>query len=173
MVPTARLGGEWGSKLTRAAFGVMIKFSDNFDSFLRLNQLIGKTSKDIGDGEQGAQKIKSITGLLKEQASDDFVSMLKQWEQASVMRKWTQKVKLNLSERLTTEVETKLREEVTAANPSKEPFTDQFNEEQKITIEQRFNEQFDKELPEKYTEAIKKAKFLIKMAIPRTFREAK
>ena len=45
------------------------------------------------------------------------------------MRKWTQKVKLNLSERLTSEVETKLREEITAANPSKEPFTDQFNAE--------------------------------------------
>ena len=55
--------------------------------------------------------------------------MLKQWEQASVMRKWTQKVKLNLSERLTTEVESKLREEITAANPSKEPFTAEFNEE--------------------------------------------
>lgn len=89
------------------------------------------------------------------------------------MRKWTQKVKLNLSERLKIEVEEKLREEITAANPSKEPFTEQFNEEQKNTIETRFNEQFDKQLPEKYEEAIKKSRFLIKMAIPRAFKEAK
>ena len=45
------------------------------------------------------------------------------------MRKWTQKVKLNLSDRLTNEVEVKLRAEITAANPSKDPFTDQFSEE--------------------------------------------
>lgn len=45
------------------------------------------------------------------------------------MRKWTQKVKLTISERVKVEVETQLRDEITAANPSKEPFTDPFNEE--------------------------------------------
>ena len=66
MVPTARIGGEWGSKLTRAAFSTMIKFSDSFDSFLRLTESVDKSSKSIGDEEKGAQKIKSITNLLKE-----------------------------------------------------------------------------------------------------------
>ena len=51
------------------------------------------------------------------------------------MRKWTQKVKLNLSERVTAEVEKKMRKEITAANPSKEPFSGQFDAEQKATVE--------------------------------------
>ena len=38
------------------------------------------------------------------------------------MRKWTQRIKLNLSERITAEIEKKLRKEISAANPSKEPF---------------------------------------------------
>ena len=86
------------------------------------------------------------------------------------MRKWTQKVKLNLSERLTNEVEVKLRAEITAANPSKDPFTDQFNEEQQSVVDSRLTELFDKQLPEKYEEALNKARFLIKLAIPRAFR---
>lgn len=129
MVPFARLGGPWGTKLSRAAFSAMLKFTDNFESFLRLAEAIDRHSNEIGEEEQGDQKMRSIVNLLKEQTNDDFFSNLKQWEQAANMRKWTQKVKLNLSERLTSEVEAKLREEITAANPSKEPFTDQFNEE--------------------------------------------
>ena len=86
------------------------------------------------------------------------------------MRKWTQKVKLNLSERLTNEVEVKLRAEITAANPSKDPFTDQFNEEQQSIVDSRLTELFDKQLPENYEEALKKARFLIKLTIPRAFR---
>ena len=80
MVPFARLGGEWGFKLSRAAFSAMLKFTDNFESFLRLTEAISKTSQDIGEEEQGDQKIKSITNLLKEQANDDFYFNLKQWE---------------------------------------------------------------------------------------------
>ena len=59
------------------------------------------------------------------------------------MRKWTQRVKLNLSEHLTADIESKLRDEITAANPSKEPFKEQFSAEHKVNIEKRFNEQFD------------------------------
>lgn len=51
------------------------------------------------------------------------------------MRKWTQRVKLNLSERLTADIGNKLRDEVTKANPSKEPFKGGFNDEQKVIIE--------------------------------------
>ena len=45
------------------------------------------------------------------------------------MRKWTQKVKLNISEKIEMEEEEKLRKEITEANPSKEAFTDPLNEE--------------------------------------------
>ena len=89
------------------------------------------------------------------------------------MRQWTQKIKLNMSERLTAEVENKLRDEITQANPSKEPFTDQFDEEQKATIATRFNEQFDQQLTEKYNEVINKARFLAKLATPQAFKNTK
>ena len=62
--------------------------------------------------------MKSITIELKEKQDQNFIEMLKLWEQASQMRKWTQKVKLNLSERITGEVEKKLRKEIALANPS-------------------------------------------------------
>ena len=45
------------------------------------------------------------------------------------MRKWTQKVKLDLSEKISVEVENKLRDEVRAATTDKKPFTDPLNEE--------------------------------------------
>jgi hypothetical protein len=36
MVPYARLSGADGLRMARAAFGVMIKFSDQFESFVSL-----------------------------------------------------------------------------------------------------------------------------------------
>ena len=45
------------------------------------------------------------------------------------MRRWTQKIKLNISEKLNADLEKKLREEITEANPSKEAFTDPLNDE--------------------------------------------
>ena len=56
----ARIGGEWGFKLTRACFAAMLKFSDNIDEFLSLAESVVFTSKNIGDAEEGDQKIKSI-----------------------------------------------------------------------------------------------------------------
>ena len=47
MVPTARIGGEQGARLTRAAFALMIKFSDNFDAFLKLLEEVTTLSKDF------------------------------------------------------------------------------------------------------------------------------
>jgi hypothetical protein len=89
------------------------------------------------------------------------------------MRQWTQKVKLTVSERITAEVELALREELTLADPNRTPSTEPFNEEQKKTIDERFTEKFDKEIEEKYQEVIKKAKFLVKLAVPKPFIEAK
>ena len=60
------------------------------------------------------------------------------------MRRWTQKIKLNISEKLNADIEKKLREEITEANPSKEAFTDPLNDEQKETLQGRFDEQFEK-----------------------------
>ena len=45
------------------------------------------------------------------------------------MRKWTHKVRQDLSEKIDKEEEDKLRKEITEANPSKEAFSDPFSEE--------------------------------------------
>ena len=56
------------------------------------------------------------------------------------MRKWTQKVKLQLSERISVDVEQKLREEIRASTPDKKPYTDPLNDEQRKTVDDRMNE---------------------------------
>jgi len=73
------------------------------------------------------------------------------------MRKWTQKVKLQLSERITVEVEHKLREEIRAATVDKKPFTDPLNDEQRMTLDNRTNEQLEKDVVVKFKEVIQKA----------------
>ena len=56
----ARLGGEWGMPLTRAAFSIIIKFSSSVEQFTKLIENCIFAGKDIGDAEQGDQKLKSI-----------------------------------------------------------------------------------------------------------------
>jgi len=43
----AMLGGEQGAKLTRAAFSVILKFSDKIEVFTKLIELVDKLSNDL------------------------------------------------------------------------------------------------------------------------------
>lgn len=72
LCPHAQLGGAHGMNLARAAFSVILKFSDRLEEFIKLAESVDFTAKDIGDAEQGAQKIAAITKLLKDQANDHF-----------------------------------------------------------------------------------------------------
>ena len=54
------IGREWGAKLTRACFGVMLKFSDDVEDFGKLMEAVDFISKDIGAAETGDMKIKNI-----------------------------------------------------------------------------------------------------------------
>lgn len=45
----ARIGGDWGLKLTRACFAVMLKFSDNIEEFMKLTESVDFTANDIGE----------------------------------------------------------------------------------------------------------------------------
>ena len=89
------------------------------------------------------------------------------------MRKWTQGIKLTLSESIKVEVENAYRKEINDANPSSEPFTGQFSDDQQKIVDKRTTVEFDIQLEKSYEEAIKKAKFLVKLAIPKAFQEAK
>jgi len=98
-------------------------------SFTKLIEDVIFAGKEIGDAEQGDQKWKSIATQLRSQSDDNFLSLLNKWEQASQMRKWTQKAKLLLSERITVEVDNQLRTEIRTASADKKPFTDPLNDE--------------------------------------------
>ena len=146
----ARIGGDWGVRLTRACFGVILKFSDDLEDFLKLAEAVDFTSKDIGDAEAGDQKLKSIVQQLKTTTNEEYFKLLKHYEQAAWMRKWTQKAKLNLSERIDKEEEEKLRKEITEANPSKGAFVDPFDDTQLSLFRARSTDRFDAETPKKY-----------------------
>ena len=88
------------------------------------------------------------------------------------MRKWTQFIKLKISERVKKEVQQAYVKELNEENPSQVASTGSLNDEQKQIVETRTNEKFDKELQLKYAEVVDKAKFLIKLQVPKAFSDA-
>jgi len=84
----ARLGGENGSMISRAAFAVIIKFTDMTIDFEGLNNQIETIASNLTT--TGVQKLKDIISQLKEQENEDFEILSKRWETANQMRKWTQ-----------------------------------------------------------------------------------
>ena len=123
----ARLGGPAGSEISRAAFAVMIKFSQTELDFESLNNTV--TQQATALTSDGAQKLRDIVNQLKESKNKEFEALLKRWESASQMRKWTQQIKLSISERTAAEAEEAFRKEHNEANPSADPLTGQLSEE--------------------------------------------
>ena len=96
-------------KITRAAFGVMIKFSDLFDVF---QQVVDETDLMWEDFKDDADRDTKLREHLK--TLPHFEQVAKRWESASKMRQWAQEKKKNLAERIKKEVEaefTKKKEE--------------------------------------------------------------
>ena len=89
------------------------------------------------------------------------------------MRRWTQQVKLQLREEIEAKEIQILRNEINTANPDKPPFTDPLDEQQRETIEKRAEEKFDTALAAKYDQVNKKSLFLIKLEVPKAFRQAR
>ena len=90
------------------------------------------------------------------------------------MRKWTSKVKLTLSESIKVETEAAFMKELAEANVSKEQQSPaELTDEQKSELQKRADTEFDKQLPLQYDQVIRKAKFLVKLAVPLAIREAK
>lgn len=100
--PLMRVGGNDGQKLTRAAFAVIVKFSQQAG----LLRSLWDEVEMIGMGLDHASK--SQTAKLNELAQEikdstkqsEFDILCKQWEQASQIRRWTQEMKKDLSESL-------------------------------------------------------------------------
>lgn len=81
MVAYARLSGEDGMRLSRAAFAVMIKFSEFFDEF---NHLVDEIDMLWSDLEGDAERDIKIKEILK--AAPHYEQIAKRWESASKMR---------------------------------------------------------------------------------------
>ena len=84
------------------------------------------------------------------------------------MRKWTQTIRLTLSEKIKEEVEKNYRLELSAADPAN-PFTDAFSSDHREVIEKRINEKYDSQLSEAYDECLKKARLLLRLCVPESF----
>lgn len=100
MVPYARLSGEDGMRLSRAAFAVMIKFSEFFEEFKMLVDEVDMMWADLeGDSERDIK--------IKEQlkTAPHYDQIAKRWESASKMRQWISEKKKNLIEKVKKEVE--------------------------------------------------------------------
>ena len=66
----ARVGGEQGARISRAAFSVILKFTDKVEMFKRLHEEIDTESEGVTSS--GTQKLKDIISLLKENQSEDY-----------------------------------------------------------------------------------------------------
>ena len=103
MVPYARLAGVDGMRLSRAALGVMIKFSDYLiDTVILCKDEIDLLWMDL-ETAQPSDRDAKIKEALK--SLPHFDALLKRWESASKMRVWINEKKTNLSERLKKTVE--------------------------------------------------------------------
>ena len=99
--PLLRVGGNDGMRLTRAAFSVIIKFSEQISIFRGLWDEVEMVGMGLDQQLSNAAKLNELAKELKEGAkASDFEILCKQWEQASQMRKWTQEMKKDLSESL-------------------------------------------------------------------------
>lgn len=101
MVPYARLGGEDGMRLTRAAFAVMIRFSgDGLDKFSEMVDEVENQWVELENDEEREFKIKDYI-----KTSKSYEQLQKRWESASKMRQWVQEKKKNLIEKIKKKVE--------------------------------------------------------------------
>jgi hypothetical protein len=118
-VPQARVNGAAGMRLSRAAFGVMIKFSDFTDSIQNLVDEIDLLWEDLSEDPERDLKIREALKTVP-----NFDSILKRWESASKMRTWISDKKKNLVNRITREVESdyikKKQEKKDEPQPSEE-----------------------------------------------------
>jgi len=96
MVPYARLSGQDGMRLSRAAFSVMIKFSDYLlDTVSTCLDEIDLLSEEFKDASERDAKIKESLKTIPH-----FDALIKRWESASKMRVWINEKKTNLMEKI-------------------------------------------------------------------------
>ncbi|CDW82480.1 hect e3 ubiquitin [Stylonychia lemnae] len=190
MVPYARLGGEDGMRLTRAAFAVMIKFShDGVDKLMELVDEFDLAYSELASDDDKEFKIKDFIKKHK-----NYEQIQKRWESASKMRQWVNEKKKNLIEKIKKEVETqymknKEKQPQPVATEVKASDTESIQidtstsatiqnterddrgltEADKQTIEDQTDQKYATELNIIYEKIIEKADFLTKLCVPESY----
>jgi hypothetical protein len=101
-VPVARLGGQSGLRMSRAAFAVMIKFSDLLEDF---KNLVDEVTMQAEMVEEGADKEAAIIDFIRGQKGTNQSDMvISKWESAARMRQWINEKKLRLIQRFDKQV---------------------------------------------------------------------
>jgi hypothetical protein len=128
-IPVARVNGAAGMRLSRAAFGVMIKFSDFTDTIQNLVDEIDLLWDELNEDGERDLKIREALKTVP-----NFDNILKRWESASKMRTWISDKKKNLVNRITREVESeyiKKKQEKKDEPAAEEKKEEKANEEEK------------------------------------------
>ena len=79
MCAFARVGGDDGARISRAAFAIMLKFTENIAEMTRLVKNVNSAADGLTETD-GVQKLKAIISKLKE--DEDFLNLSKRWEVA-------------------------------------------------------------------------------------------
>jgi hypothetical protein len=91
----ARLGGINGLKISRAAFAVMLKYSDVLEDFVALRDEVAAQA-NLESSETDKQK--NLMAFIKTVPHSDVI--LRRWESASRMRQWINEKKQTLANEL-------------------------------------------------------------------------
>lgn len=140
MVPYARLSGVDGMRVSRAAFGVMIKFSEFYDTFTHMVDEVDMQWHMLeGDSEREIKMKEAVKGV------PHYEMVFKRWESASKMRQWVNEKKNNLIEKIKKEVEAEYKkkkdEEKNKAPAAEEQKPAAVEEEKKASEESAIKEE--------------------------------
>mmetsp|Transcript_9490 Transcript_9490/g.9016 ORF Transcript_9490/g.9016 Transcript_9490/m.9016 type:complete len:189 (-) Transcript_9490:565-1131(-) len=105
LVPYAKLGGKSGVSLSRAAFALILKFSEHFNEFVLIVDMIElRADEMVGENEEAVML--EIVNDYKQGIKD----LQKKWEKASLMRKWLNEKKSNLSHKFSEQIKKEFEE---------------------------------------------------------------
>ena len=78
--PLMRVGGPDGTRLARAAFGVIIKFSEQVPLFQKIWDEVEQIGMTLDDDLKGSAKLAKIAAELKATKQQEFEILCTQWE---------------------------------------------------------------------------------------------
>lgn len=143
LVAYARLSGEDGMRLSRAAFAVMIKFSEYFEEF---NMLVDEMDMLWAELEIDPEREIKLKEALK--SAPHYEQIAKRWENASKMRQWISEKKKNLSEKVKKEVEAEYTKKKAEDKKKREE-----QEQKERELKEKEQEQKDKAAAEEVKQA--------------------